>query len=150
MLSFLSSFPEYLDVVVQCTRKTEVRSWRTLFDNLPPPEELLEKSLQTGSLKTAAGYLLVLHTLSDIHSTSPQVLSLLRAAKEAQDWELCKELARFLMALDESGSTLQQALDLVDLASPADTTGSLDGVLLDHQMNGAHHLANGNAVGPST
>lgn len=118
VLSFLSSFPEYLDVVVQCTRKTELRSWETLFAHLPPPQELFESCMQQGALKTASGYLLVLHTLSDLHSTSPQVIRLLRAAKDAQDWELCKELARFLIALDESGSTLEQALHLVDLAGP--------------------------------
>lgn len=118
VLSFLSSFPDYLDVVVQCTRKTELRSWDTLFSHLPPPQELFEASLEKGALKTASGYLLVLHTLADIHSTSPQVIRLLRAAKESHDWELCKELARFLMALDESGATLEYALDLVDLASP--------------------------------
>ena len=28
-------------------------------------------------------------------------------------WELCKELARFLMALDEKGDTLREALELV-------------------------------------
>ena len=121
VLSFLSSFPEYLEVVVQCTRKTELRSWRTLFAHLPPPQELFEASLEHGALKTAAGYLLVLHTLTDVHITSPQVIRLLRAAREAQDWELCKELARFLMSLDESGRTLEQALDLVNLASPTNS-----------------------------
>ncbi|KAL9081805.1 MAG: hypothetical protein Q9159_007012 [Coniocarpon cinnabarinum] len=147
VLSFLSSFPEYLDVVVQCTRKTELRSWRTLFDHLPPPEELFESSLQNGSLKTAAGYLLVLHTLSDIHSTSPQVLSLLRAARDAQDWELCKELARFLMALDESGTTLEQALQLMSTTpssghgEPSQPNGFIDGIVLDHQ-----NAANGSAI----
>jgi RAB6A-GEF complex partner protein 1 len=119
VLSFLSSFPQYLDIVVQCTRKTEVRSWRTLFSNLPPPEELFEESLQKGSLKTAGGYLLVLHTFEELSSTGDQVVRLLQRAKEEQDWDLCKELARFLMALDESGATLRQTLELVELKSPS-------------------------------
>ncbi|KAF2762031.1 RIC1-domain-containing protein [Pseudovirgaria hyperparasitica] len=118
VLSFLSSFPQYLDIVVQCTRKTEVRSWRTLFDHLPPPQELFEESLQHGSLKTAGGYLLVLHTFDEISSSSFHSVRLLRRAKEEQDWELCKELARFLMALDETGATLRDALASVDLPSP--------------------------------
>ena len=118
VLSFLSTFPEFLEIVVQCTRKTELRSWRTLFAYLPPPKELFEASLRSGSLKTAGGYLLVLHTLAEITSTSPQVIRLLRAAQAAEDWELCKELARFLVALDESGSTLREALELVDVGSP--------------------------------
>jgi RAB6A-GEF complex partner protein 1 len=119
VISFLSSFPEYLDIVVQCTRKTEVRSWRTLFSNLPPPEQLFEESLQRGNLKTAGGYLLVLHTFEELRSTGDQVVRLLQRAKHEQDWELCKELARFLMALDESGATLRNTLELVELKSPS-------------------------------
>lgn len=118
VLSFLSSFPQYLDIVVQCTRKTEVRSWRTLFSNLPPPEELFEESLQKGNLKTAGGYLLVLHTFEELRPTGDQVVRLLQRAKSEQDWELCKELARFLMALDESGATLRSTLELVELKRP--------------------------------
>jgi hypothetical protein len=118
VLSFLSSFPQYLDIVVQCTRKTEVRSWRTLFSNLPPPEELFEESLQKGNLKTAGGYLLVLHTFEELRPTGDQVVRLLQRAKDEQDWELCKELARFLMALDETGATLRSTLELVELKSP--------------------------------
>lgn len=117
VISFLSSFPQYLDIIVQCTRKTEVRSWRTLFAHLPSPQELFEESLNKGSLKTAGGYLLVLHNLEELHSGSDQSLRLLHRAKEARDWELCKELARFLMALDESGTTLRQALAEVEVRS---------------------------------
>ncbi|KAL3427792.1 RIC1 domain-containing protein [Phlyctema vagabunda] len=120
VLSFLSSFPQYLDIVVQCTRKTEVRSWRTLFAYLPPPQELFEESLQRGSLKTAGGYLLILHTFEELSSSSEQLVRLLSRAKDEGDWELCKELARFLMALDESGATLMEALEMVDLRSPVD------------------------------
>ena len=118
VLSFLSSFTQYLDIVVQCTRKTEVRSWRTLFAYLPPPQELFEESLQRGSLKTAGGYLLILHTFEELSSSSEQLVRLLSRAKDEGDWELCKELARFLTALDESGATLREALEMVNLRSP--------------------------------
>lgn len=119
VLSFLSSFPEYLDIVVQCTRKTEVRSWRTLFSHLPPPEQLFEESLLQGNLKTAGGYLLVLHTFDELQSSAGQVVRLLQKAKEQQDWDLCKELTRFLMALDGTGATLHSTLELVGLRTPA-------------------------------
>lgn len=124
VLSFLSSFAQYLDIVVQCTRKTELRCWRTLFSNLPPPEVLFEESLEKGSLKTAGGYLLVLHTFEELNSTGDQVVRLLQRAKEEQDWELCKELARFLMALDETGATLRKTLELVELKSPCAEVGT--------------------------
>jgi len=118
VLSFLSSFSQYLDIVVQCTRKTEVRSWRTLFTYLPPPQELFEESLRRGLLKTAGGYLLILHNFEELSSSSEQLVRLLARAKDEGDWELCKELARFLAALDESGATLVEALELVNLRSP--------------------------------
>lgn len=119
MLSFLSSFPDYLNILVQCTRKTEVRSWRTLFAYLPPPQDLFEESLRKGQLKTAGGYLLVLHTFEELESSSEQCVRLLQTAKEAADWDLCKELARFLMALDESGDTLRHALQRIDIGLPS-------------------------------
>jgi len=61
----------------------------------------------------------VLHTLEDEagnRSSSRQVVELLGRAKEEGEWELCKELARFLRALDEDGSTLLRALQDVGLA----------------------------------
>ncbi|RYP64283.1 hypothetical protein DL771_008842 [Monosporascus sp. 5C6A] len=115
VLWLLSSFKQYLDIVVQCTRKTEVRSWRTLFAYLPPPQELFEESLQRGSLKTAGGYLLVLHTFEEIGAASEQSVRLFSRAIKEHDWELCKELARFLAAMDESGETLREALELVNI-----------------------------------
>jgi hypothetical protein len=127
VLAFLSSFPQFLEIIVQCTRKTEVRSWRTLFAHLPPPRDLFEQSLAKGHLKTAGGYLLVLHTLDELVETGEKlVLRLLARAKDARDWELCKELARFLMALDPSGDTLRGALAGVGLhpASSASASAS--------------------------
>lgn len=117
VLSFLSSFPGYLDILVQCTRKTEVRSWRTLFAHLPPPQELFEQALEKGMLKTAGGYLLVLHTFEESETDSEQCVRLLRRAKEADEWDLCKELARFLMALDESGDLLRDAVERMEIGS---------------------------------
>lgn len=130
VLSFLSSFPEFLDIIVQCTRKTEVRSWRTLFTHLPPPLELYEASLEKGLLKTAGGYLLVLHNFNDLESSSKQCVRLLKRAKEAGDWELCKELARFLMALDASGDTLREALARIEITPRASRTGSSESTTL--------------------
>ena len=116
VLSLLSSFKHYLDIVVRCTRKTEVRQWRTLFAYLPPVQELFEESLQRGSLKTAGGYLIVLHTLDDLGSAPEQTTRLLSRAMREQDWELCKELARFLAAMDDTGNTLREAMESVNIS----------------------------------
>lgn len=59
--------------------------------------------------------MLVLHNLDELEAGDKQVTHLLEQAKAAKDWELCKELARFLMALDETGKTLRDALNSVGL-----------------------------------
>ncbi|KAI1492334.1 RIC1-domain-containing protein [Biscogniauxia mediterranea] len=124
VLSLLSSFKQYLDIVVRCTRKTEVRSWRTLFAYLPPPQELFEESLQRGSLKTAGGYLLILHTFEELEAASEQSVRLFSRAIREEDWELCKELARFLAAMDDSGETLREAMEMVNIRVRKDSVDS--------------------------
>lgn len=62
--------------------------------------------------------MLILHTFEELSSSSEQLVRLLTRAKEEEDWELCKELARFLTALDETGDTLVEALAMVNLRSP--------------------------------
>ncbi|KAK2795347.1 hypothetical protein FQN50_009738 [Emmonsiellopsis sp. PD_5] len=124
VLSFLqAAIPTemYLDILVQCTRKTELRSWRTLFAHLPPPKELFEQALKLNSLKTAGGYLLVLQSFDDKEDEGADdrieesVVRLLRLASQKGDWELCGELARFLIALDGSGEMLKRAVVKVGL-----------------------------------
>lgn len=154
VVSFLSTFPDYLDIVVQCTRKTEVRSWRTLFAYLPSPQELFEESLERGLLKTAGGYLLVLHTFQELETSSEQCMRLLHKAKEAGDWDLCKELARFLMALDASGDTLREALNQLKIGVPGEPSdeSTQEGVQLrtPQPIKDQHgHLLNGSISGSS-
>jgi RAB6A-GEF complex partner protein 1 len=140
-VALLAAFPPFLDVVVQCTRKTDVRSWRTLFDHLPPARRLFEHALEQGRLKTAAGYLLVLHNLDERGAVDGAgagtggeqedgelVSRLLRRAADVEDWELCKELARFLVALDKSGETLRRALRVVGLVAGDGESGEEDEV----------------------
>ncbi|KAJ5226938.1 uncharacterized protein N7469_006944 [Penicillium citrinum] len=123
VIAFLqASLParEYLDIVVQCTRKTELRFWRTLFTYLPPPKDLFEQALRLDSLKTAVGYLLVLQAFEDEEHNhdgriEEYVVRLIGLASQKGDWELCGELARFLIALDSSGEMLQRAISRVGL-----------------------------------
>ncbi|KAJ5357177.1 hypothetical protein N7541_004335 [Penicillium brevicompactum] len=124
---------EYLDIVVQCTRKTELRSWRTLFAYLPPPKDLFEQALRLDALKTAVGYLLVLQAFEDEEEEhdgriEEYVVRLIALASQKGDWELCAELARFLIALDASGEMLQRAIARVGLRSNpgSSTKGSLN------------------------
>ena len=71
----------------------------------------------------------MLHTFEETDTSSEQCVRLLQKAKEAGDWDLCKELARFLMALDESGDTLRLSLERMEL-SPRDTVDESGSVRL--------------------
>ncbi|KAL1853008.1 WD40 repeat protein [Paecilomyces lecythidis] len=118
----------YLDIIVQCTRKTELRSWRTLFTHLPPPRDLFEQALRLNSLKTAVGYLLVLQAFEDEDDGSDgriedYVVRLLSLASAKGIWDLCAELARFLIALDASGDMLRRTIARVGFKN-GDTNGS--------------------------
>ncbi|KAJ5637633.1 hypothetical protein N7490_007512 [Penicillium lividum] len=136
VIAFLqASLPtrEYLDIVVQCTRKTELRSWRTLFNYLPPPKDLFEQALKLDSLKTAVGYLLVLQAFEDEEQShdgriEEYVVRLIGLASQKGDWELCAELARFLIALDASGEMLQRAIGRVGLRSWSSRNGTHPGL----------------------
>ena len=147
VLSLLSSFKEYLDVVLQCTRKTEIRQWKTLFAYLPPAQELFEESLQRGSLKTAGGYLIVLHTLEELDAATEQPVRLLTRAMREGDWDLCKELARFLAALDDTGEVLQEVMKMVNMAIKGqpeyDTSASRLAIPTSRFVNGGSRSTDG-------
>lgn len=66
VVEFLDYFPESLDVVVGCARKTEMERWGVLFAAVGQPRELYEACVQLGKWRSAAGYLLVLHNLEEL------------------------------------------------------------------------------------
>jgi hypothetical protein len=71
VVQLLGHFPRnMLDVVVGCTRKTEVRLWQYLFQYVGRPKDLFEQCMERGMLKSAGGYLLVLHTLEHLKDSS--------------------------------------------------------------------------------
>jgi hypothetical protein len=77
VVRLLENFPrDMLDVIVGCTRKTEVRLWQYLFQYAGRPKDLFEQCMERGMLKSAGGYLLVLHTLEHLKDSS-QVSSLI-------------------------------------------------------------------------
>jgi len=70
-IKLLDEFPrDKLDAVVGCTRKTEVRLWQYLFKYAGRPKDLFEQCMERGMLKSAGGYLLVLHTLEHLRDSS--------------------------------------------------------------------------------
>ena len=127
-IEFLDHFDVSLDVVVGCARKIEVTMWPRLFDVVGNPKSLFEvrnpkdtrcfsfskllalpsqTCLTTGRLKTAASYLLVLHTLEQLDDSQGDAVRLLRSAMASKEEQLCKDILRFIRSIDESGTALR-------------------------------------------
>ncbi|KAF8213519.1 RIC1-domain-containing protein [Mycena galopus ATCC 62051] len=120
VVEFLDHFDAALDVVVGCARKTEMTRWKRLFNIVGNPKLLFEASkfrtcLESHQLKTAASYLLVLHNLEQLDEKHNDVIRLLESAVAAKDWQLCRELLRFLRSVDDTGTALRNALEQVNL-----------------------------------
>ncbi|RPD63256.1 RIC1-domain-containing protein [Lentinus tigrinus ALCF2SS1-6] len=120
-IEFLDHFDDALDVVVGCARKIEMTRWPRLFDIVGNPKILFESCLGSGRLKTAGSYLLVLHGLSQLDGMNGDAIRLLRSAIGAQDWQLCREILRFLHSIDDTGAALQSALVETQILPSADS-----------------------------
>jgi len=109
-VEFLDHFDAALDVVVGCARKTEMTRWPRLFSIVGNPKTLFETCLASHRLKTAGSYLLVLHNLEQLDENSNDAIRLLQSAISVKDWQLCRELLRFLHSIDDTGGILRKAL----------------------------------------
>jgi RAB6A-GEF complex partner protein 1 len=76
---------------------------------------LFKTCLLSGRLKTAGSYLLVLHNLEQLDGGHTHAARLLTNAVEACDWQLCRELLRFLHSIDDSGAALRHVLSQTNL-----------------------------------
>ncbi|KAJ7225920.1 RIC1-domain-containing protein [Mycena pura] len=111
VVEFLDHFDAALDVVVGCARKTEMTRWKRLFNIVGNPKLLFETCLESQQLKTAGSYLLVMHNLEQLDEKHDDVIRLLESAVLSKDWQLCRELLRFLHTIDETGTGLRSALE---------------------------------------
>ncbi|ETN46227.1 uncharacterized protein HMPREF1541_00411 [Cyphellophora europaea CBS 101466] len=113
----------YLSTIVSCVRKTEVTFWPTLFEHLPTPLQLFEEALHLEDLKTASGFLIILQGLEDeqddevdtfdARQFETHVVRLMTLAKQKENYELCAELARFMMGIDPRGDALRRVVTKV-------------------------------------
>ncbi|KAI8384220.1 RIC1-domain-containing protein [Radiomyces spectabilis] len=113
VIKFLDQFPHALDVIVSCARKTEVALWDFLFSVVGKPKDLFELCLGDGRLRTATSYLIILQTMQPTAVGEQDTTRLLQKAMDVNDYELCKELVRFLSSIDNTGKTLQEALKVI-------------------------------------
>ncbi|KAI8335438.1 RIC1-domain-containing protein [Chlamydoabsidia padenii] len=120
VIRFLDQFPHALDVIVSCARKTEVALWDHLFSSVGKPEDLFELCLADGRLRTATSYLIILQTMQPVTTGGKDTIRLLQKAMDLDDYELCKELVRFLSSIDHTGKTLHEALSALQMDAHED------------------------------
>jgi hypothetical protein len=63
--------------------------------------------------------------LEQLDENSNDAIRLLQNAIDAKDWQLCRELLRFLHSIDDTGGALRKALtetNIIDLSIGAVTT----------------------------
>lgn len=52
----------------------------------------------------------MLHNLEQREENNKDAIRLLQSAIDAQDWQLCREILRFLHSIDDTGKALRHAL----------------------------------------
>lgn len=100
VVAFIQEFPEYLQTIVHCARKTEVALWPYLFSTVGNPKDLFEECLINNNLTTAATYLIILQNLEKPIISRQHATLLLDSALNNNCWDLCRDLVRFLKAID--------------------------------------------------
>eukprot|EP01134_Creolimax_fragrantissima_P007295 CFRG7295T1 len=118
VIDFVMKFPEYLEVIAHCARKTEVALWNFLFSRVGNPKLLFEACLDEDRLHTASSYLVILQTLEPPAISCKYATRLLDAALESDKWELAKELLRFLSSIANDS---QFRTDSITLSSRRNT-----------------------------
>lgn len=99
IVRFIKEFPQYLDTVVHCARKTEVALWSYLFVAVGNPRDLFTECLAAGKLETAASYLIILQNLEQPAVSKQHATILLDKALDSCKWTIARDLVRFLRCI---------------------------------------------------
>ncbi|XP_059078421.1 guanine nucleotide exchange factor subunit Rich-like [Tigriopus californicus] len=102
IVEFIQEFPVFHRTVGRCARKTEVALWPHLFAVVGSPKSLFTECLEMKDLETATTYLLILQNLEVPVIAQHHARLLLDSCLEASNWELAKEIVRFLQTIDPS------------------------------------------------
>lgn len=71
--------------------------------------------LADGRLRTATSYLIILQTMQPLAVGGKDTIRLLQKAMDENDYELCKELVRFLSSIDSKCSVISKKYSLLIL-----------------------------------
>lgn len=100
VVRLLKHFDQFHEVIVRCARKTEVSMWEYLFSIVGDPKSLFTHCLESGHLKTATSYLIILQTLEPFSVSSKLQVDLLEKTLEQENFELCSEIVRYLTSVE--------------------------------------------------
>ncbi|VDO94199.1 unnamed protein product [Schistosoma margrebowiei] len=90
-----------MEILAHCSRKTDVTWWPHLFITIGrKPKDLFELCLENNKLETAASFLILLQTSEPLSVSWECALTLFRASLQSMNWNLIRDLLRFLCAID--------------------------------------------------
>uniref|UniRef100_A0A915BH36 Protein RIC1 homolog n=2 Tax=Parascaris univalens TaxID=6257 RepID=A0A915BH36_PARUN len=100
VVAFMQEFPDFLQTVAHCARKTELALWHALFAVTSHPRELFEMCIRDGQLETAASFLIVLQNMESSIASREHAAVLLEEALMKRRWLIARDIVRFLRAID--------------------------------------------------
>ncbi|VDN58497.1 unnamed protein product [Dracunculus medinensis] len=102
VVAFIREFPNFLQTVAHCARKTELALWHALFAVTSHPKELFEICIRDDQLETAASYLIVLQNMESSVASREHAALLLEEALVKRQWLIASDIVRFLRAIHPS------------------------------------------------
>lgn len=102
VVAFIQEFPNFLQTVAHCARKTELALWHALFAVTNHPKELFEVCIRDGQLETAASFLIVLQNMESSIASREHAAVLLEEALMKRRFLIARDIVRFLRAIDPS------------------------------------------------
>jgi len=151
IVRFIKEFPQYLETVVHCARKTEVALWSYLFTAVGNPRDLFADCLAAGKLETAASYLIILQNLEQPTVSKQHATILLDKALDSCKWNIAQDLVRFLRCIgaDELDSPPRSPTYVKPHhPPPSSPTASVDGDDIPYVVN--PHARSSNVSKPPT
>ncbi|KAI6172535.1 Protein RIC1-like protein [Aphelenchoides besseyi] len=100
VVSFINEFPEYLETIVHCARKTELAIRNHLFTVSHHPRELFRMCLEDDQLDTATSCLIVLQSMESAAASVQYATTLLEEALTKRRWTIARDIVRFLQSID--------------------------------------------------
>ncbi|KNE59916.1 hypothetical protein AMAG_05365 [Allomyces macrogynus ATCC 38327] len=107
VIQFLRHFDDYLDILVNCTRKTELSMWDYLFSIVGSPQALFEECLEANRLHTATAFLVILHNMESHSLSGKDSVRLLERVLQSENFELTRDLVRFLRSIAGKGASVR-------------------------------------------